>query len=553
MADPGDPAADERRYPSRQRRPPGQFWVASTALGEVREPNTVKEALSSPQAADWQSAMDEEMHSLISNGTWILEQPPPGAKVIPVKWIYKVKRGPDGRIERYKARLVAKGFKQVEGIDFNEVYAPVSKHTTLRAFLAMVAREDMELDHLDVKTAFLNGDLEETIYMQQPPGYEQGAPGVACRLLKSLYGLRQAPRAWHLKLKDKLESMDFKVSSADPGLYILDPLSGPALYLAVYVDDILPASKSKALMADVKAKLMKSFDTRDLGPATQFLGMQIVRNRSKRTLTLSQERMTAEILNKYGLSDARPRSVPISAGTQLIGAKSDDELLDTAQFGYAELVGSLLYLSVCTRPDIAQAVGALSRFMSKPTPAHWSVAKSLLRYLAGTIDYGIFFKPDQLDYFVGHCDADYAGDLDTRRSTIGYVFTFHGAAISWSSRLQPTVAASTAEAEYMSASAAVKEALWLMRLFAELGYGTHAVNLFSDNQAALSLMKHPITSAKSKHIDVLYHFARERVSRGEIVVSYCPTAEMVADCMTKPLPPAKFVYCRDKMGVKKVT
>ena len=494
--------------------------------------------------------MDEEIESLLSNHTWELVPAPPGSTIIPVKWIFKTKRGPDGRVERYKARLVAKGFKQVEGIDYNEVYAPVSKHTTLRAFLALVAKEDLELDHLDVKTAFLNGELEETIYMQQPPGYEQGS-GLVCRLHKSIYGLKQAPRAWHTKLNEKLTEMGFTASAADPGLYVLSPPDMSPLYLAVYVDDILPASKSVDLMKEVKSNLMTTFDTRDLGAATQFLGMEIMRDRPGRTLKLSQSQMVTALVDKYDLSHAKPKSTPLVPGTQLSAAKSDDELLDTTLYHYSELIGSLLYLSVCTRPDIAQAVGALSRFMAKPTAEHWTAAKSVLRYLASTPDIGIVFSPDDSDYPVGYCDASYASDLDTRRSTTGYVFRFHSGAISWSSRLQPTVAVSTAEAEYMAASAAVKEALWLTYLFADLGFALRPVKLLTDNQAALSLMKHPIASARSKHIDVLYHFARERVARGEIIVRYVPTSEMVADTMTKALPRDKFIYCRDNMGVHK--
>jgi len=508
------------RYPKRQRQQTKPWWQAASAINAVPDPITVRQAMASPQAAEWRQAMDEEVESLLANQTWTLEPVPPGATIIPVKWIFKVKRGPDGRVERYKARLVAKGFKQVEGIDYNEVYAPVSKHTTLRALLAICAKEDLELEHLDVKTAFLHGELEEVIYMQQPPGYEQGS-GLVCRLHKSIYGLKQAPRAWHTKLKEKLTESGFTVSSADPGLYILSPPDGPSLYLAVYVDDILQASKSTELMKQVKSNLLATFDSRDLGPATQFLGMEISRNRPQRTIKLSQVQMVKTLTDKYGLSQAKPKSTALTTGITLTAAKPDDELLDTSAYPYSELIGSLLYLSVCTRPDIAQAVGALSRYMANPTPEHWTAARGVLRYLAGTQDFGIVYSPDDMAYPVGYCDANYAGDVDTRRSTTGYVFKFHTGAISWSSRLQPTVAVSTAEAEYMAASAAVKEAIWLSHLFADLGYELRPVQLFSDNQAALSLMKHPIASARSKHIDVLYHFARERVARGVEDVLVC--------------------------------
>ena len=229
--------------------------------------------------------------------------------------------------------------------------------------------------------------------------------------------------------------------------------------------------------------------------------------------------------------------------------KTEGEPLDNDVHNYAELVGSLLYLSITTRPDIAQAVGALARYMSCATTAHWQLAKGVLRYLAGTLDYGITYGGTGFEPLVGYCDADYAGDLDTRRSTTGYVFLLNSGAISWSSRLQPTVAVSTTEAEYMAAAHAIKEGLWLRKLLGDIGVNENCIRMFSDNQACLSLLKHPISSNRSKHIDVLHHFARERVCRGEVSISYCNTAAMLADCLTKPLAESKFRFCLNGMGV----
>ena len=543
-------------YPQRNRRAPGQWWMASpqanimAAAADVKiniEPATYQEALAAPDAEQWKQAMDEEMASLHANGTWVLEPLPAGVKAIPVKWVFKLKHDASGNIERYKARLVAKGFMQREGIDFNEVYAPVSKAATMRTLLSLVAADDLELEQLDIKTAFLNGDLEETIYMQQPPGYQEGGSGMACRLVKALYGLRQAPRAWHTRLKAELEAIGFTATEADASLFVRYH-KDHAVYLLVYVDDILIVSSSAESVKGVKDMLTSTFDLRDLGEASMFVGLEIQRDRAARTLTIRQSRMANDLVARYGMQQAQPKAIPLTVGTQLTKASDDSQLLDKQQFGYAELIGSLLYLSVCTRPDIAQAVGALSRFMAAPTFQHWQAARGVVRYLSGTVHTGISYG-HVVAPLVGYCDADFAGDVDTRRSTTGYVFVLNGGAISWSSRRQPTVALSTAEAEYMAAAHAIKEALWLRKLFADLRVPVDAIDLRSDNQAAIALLKNPIASNRSKHIDVLHHFARERVIRGEVCITYCSTHQQLADCLTKPVGEAKFLVCLSGWGM----
>ena len=538
------------RYVADGRNPAASYSAtALVAAVDLEEPKSYTEALSCNSAELWQQAMDEEMASLLSNNTWSLETPPPGVKPIPVKWVYKIKRDGDGNIERYKARLVAKGFKQQEGIDYDEVFAPVSKYATLRALLAKAATDDMELHLLDIKTAFLNGDLEETIYICQPEGYVQGDSTLACRLNKTLYGLKQAPRAWHNRLHRELESYGYRASEADPGLYIYNGKAAN-IYLLVYVDDILIASTDKGLIQGVKQRLLETFDARDLGEASTYLGMNITRDRGSGTIKISQPRMTNDLISKFGMDDSKIRSIPVSASIKL--TKDEGEPLDKAKYPYSELLGSLMYLSACTRPDIAFATGSLARYMANPTIVHWQAAKGVLRYLAGTADYGITFggsDSGDLEPF-GYCDADYAGDIDTRRSTTGYVFTLNGGAISWQSKRQPTVAASTTEAEYMAAAAAVKEGLWVRKLLSDLGINTKTIHILADNQSAIKILRNPISSLRSKHIDVIHHFARERVMRNEVVFTYTPTNMMIADALTKSLAGDKFIFCREGMGVK---
>ena len=547
-------AAGDRQRPARAAAGiPASIWQkdaykitgrsnAAANVASIKEPATLEEALSSEDAALWRRAMDEEMASLLANDTWTLEKTPPGITPIPVKWVFKIKRDANGNIERYKARLVAKGFKQREGIDYEEVFAPVSKYATLRTVLAVAAAEDLDLHQLDIKTAFLNGELEEDVYVRQPPGYEEGGGGMACHLRKALYGLKQAPRAWHLRLKAEMETMGFTQSEADPGLFIRK--GGGLAIIVTYVDDLMIATPGVAATAEIKQRLMNTFDARDLGEATFFLGMTITRDRARCTIKLAQERLTTDLLSKYGMLDAKALSTPLNPNTKLT---KEGEPLDRETYGYSQLVGSLMYLSVCTRPDIAQAVGALARYMARPTTAHWQAAKGVLRYLAGTAQLGIIFGGQETG-LQAYTDADYAGDIDTRRSTTGYVYIFNGGAISWSSRLQQTVAASTTEAEYMAAAAVVKEGLWMRKLFNDLGLDT-SILINADNQSAIKLLKNPIFSMRSKHIDVVYHFARERVARGEVSFQYIRTDLMVADALTKPVPTNKFNFCRAAMGV----
>lgn len=515
--------------------------TASAYTMSIAEPLTMEEAMSGDQAHEWKSAMDDEYASLLENKTWTLEKPPPEVKPIPVKWVFKVKRDANGDLERYKARLVVKGYRQQEGIDYQEVFAPVSKYSTLRAVLSIAAAEDMEIHQLDIKTAFLNGELEEDVWCEQPQGYESGK-GLACHLQKSLYGLKQAPRAWHLKLKAELEKMGFEESCADPGLFI--KRSGSPIYLLIYVDDIaLVTNDTKELQA-TKSKVMEVFEARDLGPCSYFLGMDVIRDRENRTIMLAQRRMIADLLATYSMTEAKSLSTPLSVATKLT---KDGEPLDKEVLPYAQLIGSLMYMSICTRPDIAQAVGALARYMANPTHEHWQAAKGVLRYLAGTTDYGILYG--STTGLEAYCDADYAGDIDSRRSTTGYLFMLNGGAISWSSRLQQTVAASTTEAEYMAAAAAIKEALWMRRLLAELSHDPGTIVIKADSQSAIKLLKNPIISMRSKHIDVIYHFARERVARKDVAFEYIRTDHMAADSLTKALPAPKFVFCRTAMGV----
>ena len=410
----------------------GEAFVTEGVIDEsaydfIPEPGTYEEAVSSPQAELWIAAMDEELASLMKHGTWDVVDTPAGVKVLGVKWVFKIKRDDKGNIERFKARLVAKGYEQVAGRDFDQVFAPVSKFSTLRVLLAVVAARDLELHQLDIKTAFLQGDLEEEVYIQQPPGYPLGA-GKVCLLSKALYGLRQAPRAWHKKLDSALVQMGYKASTGDPSLYF-----DGETYLLIYVDDILIASASMAAVSRLKEQLAAAFEVKDLGEAHTYLGISITRDRKMRTLTMNQERMILGLLEEFGLKDCKGRNVPLTAG--LVMCKGDGTLLPEREKGrYMRLVGCMNFLNTCTRVDIAYAMSSLSRYMSCPTTVHWAAAIGVLKYLAGTSQVGLGFGGKELKY-EAYCDANYAADPDTRKSTTGFVFMLGGGAVSWCSKI----------------------------------------------------------------------------------------------------------------------
>ena len=510
------------------------------------EPQSLKEVRNRPDAALWDESMCEEMCSLQQKLVYKLTELPSGKKALPSRWVYKIKRDEMGRVVSYKSRVVAKGYLQRTGmsggLSSEETFAPASNMSTLRVLLSLVAQRDYDAHHLDVKTAFLNGELETEVYIKCPPGFE--VPGKVWKLEKALYGLRQAAQAWHKKLKASLLGAGFSVSLADPCLYMMK-VHGECVYMLVHVDDCLVAGSTTGVQT-VKTAIKALFDVKDTGPVSFFLGLQVVRDRTARKLWLGQPRYVETVLEQLCMADCKPRVTPLDCGTQL--NKVGEHLKPDVPF--SALVGSLLYLSTSTRPDIAHAVGMLSRFVSNPCVKHWKAAKSVLRYLSGTRNLGLCYG-DCTQTFVGYTDSDFAGDVNQRKSTGGFVFMYGGSAVAWSSKLQTIVATSTCEAELVAAARGVKEALYFGKLLTDLHGVFRAVTICVDNQAAIVLLRNPAAGAhtRAKHVDVCYYFARHRVAIGDVKVEYIATTHMVADVMTKQLPGPAFRTHRTNMGV----
>ena len=428
-------------------------------------------------------------------------------------------------------------------MDYTETFAPVVRAESLRALLALAVQRKMAIHQMDVQTAYLNGDLEEEIYMEQPPGYVQkGSERLVCRLKKSLYGLKQVGRCWNKKLVHFLKERGFVQSVCDPSVfYKLEPLT----LLTIYVDDLILLTGSEEEMSELKEVLASGFKMTDQGKLHYILGIEAESRNG--VLKLSQRKYVEQILEKFGQAQANVLSTP--ADPSVVLRKEDGSSKPVNPTFYQAIVGSLLYLALQTRPDIQYAVGSCARFCASPNESHLTAAKRIMRYLKGTQEYGIVFRPEK-EPLIGYADADYAGDVDDRKSTSGYIFQFGGSSpVSWYSGKQKCVSTSTSCAEYIALGAAAREAIYLQHLFEELGVTHKPVTIFEDNQSTIAMVKNPVHHSRQKHIEVQAHFIRDEQEKGTISVIYCPTGRMNADVFTKALPRVAFTESLHRLGI----
>jgi hypothetical protein len=467
--------------------------------------------------------------------------------------VYRIKEEAEGR-KRFKTRLVVKGFDQEKGIDFNEIFSPVVKMTTIRTVLGLAAAWDLELEQLDVKTAFLHGDVEEELYMEQPHGFvKKGQENLYCKLNRSLYGLKQAPRQWYIKFDRFMTENNFTRCESDPCVYFKRLSNGAFVILLLYVDDMLVAGTNKRIVKELKEKLASNFDMKDLGAAKKILGMTITRDRKKKEITLSQQQYIDKVVERFGMADAKIAPLPLAGHFRLsseLCPKTQEEKDFMEKIPYKSAVGSLMYAMVSTRPDIAHAVGVVSRFMSNPGKTHWEAVKWILRYLKGTSDYALCFGGNKVQ-LLGYTDSDFAGDLDKRRSTTGYTFMFAGAAISWASRLQHCVALSSAEAEYLALSEGAREMIWLQRLLGDLKVHQEEYHLFCDSRSAIFMAHNHSSQRRSKHVDAHAHFVRHAVEEGKLKIIKIDTKINPADIFTKVVTQEKFECAKTSLGLVK--
>lgn len=530
----GTPSGVRRSTRLQSHAAPDVMYTNYSLMARVlksRDPIHLGEALAQPV---WRKAMEIELQAIHQNDTWELVPRPQHKKVIGVKWVYKTKYLRDGSLDKHKARLVVKGYAQRPGLDFDDTFAPTARVTTIRTVLAVAGKQRWPIYQMDVKSAFLNGDVKEEIYVEQPPGFfTSKTKDMVYRLKKALYGLKQAPRVWNEKIDMFFCKIGFSRSKADPQLYVY--LEKPLVAIIVlYVDDLIITGNHVTFLESTKLKLQSQFDMTDMGVLHYFLGLEVYQHQTG--IFISQQRYVSELLLSFGMEDSRTITSPMDVN-QKFSIDTDSPPADIHL--YRKLIGSLIWL-LNTRCDLSFPVSLLAGFMGKPLLIHWHAGLRILRYLKTTPALGLFYEADTKDStslsIYGWTDSDWAGDVDHRRSTTGYCFTLGSGAISWSSKKQPTVSLSSTEAEYRAACTSTCEVVWLRRLLGELGFPQQAPTLLlCDNQSCLAIARNPVFHTRTKHIEVQYHFIREKLLNGEICLEYCHTDSNHADLFTKPL------------------
>ncbi|PKU80918.1 Retrovirus-related Pol polyprotein from transposon TNT 1-94 [Dendrobium catenatum] len=513
----------------------------STCASEApTAPSTFSEA---NKSIEWRRAMADEFFALQTQGTWSLVSPPLNSSVLGCKWTYHLKLHSDGSIAKHKARLVALGNHQEYGMDYTETFSPVAKLPTIRILLTIALHNDWPVQQLDVVNAFLHGSLSETVYMSQPPGFEDAThPNHVCLLHKAIYGLKQAPRQWYNTLTSFLVSLGFSHSTSDPSLLILTK-GNIKLFLLIYVDDILLTGNDPTALNNTINQLQQQFRMKILGPVSSFLGISITRTQD--SYFLGQKLYAQSILQTAKLEACKPLSNPTC--TKLPQVFSSDPVLDDPVM-YRRITGSLQYLTL-TRPDISFSVNLLSQHMHQPQPNHVFLLKRLLRYIQGTLHYGIPIHKSNFR-LSAYSDADWAGDPISRKSTSGYCSYLGTTLISWTVKKQTTVARSSTESEYRSLAALAADVIWIRRILTDFGIPQDVpTDIFCDNTSAIALANNHVFHARTKHIEIDHRFLRDHIQQGTIRILPISTKDQIADILTKSLSTPRFHELRSKLKV----
>lgn len=447
-----------------------------------------------------------------------------------------------GTVVRNKARLVAQGFRQEEGIDFDESFAPVARLEAIRIFLAYAAFKNFKVYQMYVKSAFLNGLLQEEVYVEQPPGFVNLThPNYVFKLDKALYGLKKAPRAWYDTILKFFLDHDFVIGTVDKTLFKFVK-DDHILLVQIYVDDIIFGSTNPKLCEKFSKIMQEKFEMSMMGELTFFLGLQV--KQLEKGIFINQSKYTRELIKKFGMENCSA-ATPMSASIKLDKYEGGIPVDITMFRG---LIGSLLYLTA-SRPDIMYAVGLCARFQVAPRQSHYIAAKRILKYLKGTINVGLWYPKDSSFNLIGYSDADYAGCKIDRKSTSCSCQFLGDRLISWFSKKQTSIATSTAEAEYLAAESCCAQILWIQQQLRDYGIRSKEAPILCDNTSAISITYNPVLHSRTKHVDIRHHFIREHVMKKDIRLEYISTDLQAADIFTKPLPDAKFSFFRNILGL----
>ena len=559
-------------------------------VGSIVEPSTMNQVMKSKQKAFWLAAARKEIDAQETNGVWALvpaSQVPTGLKPIKCRWVFKVKQNADGTIDKYKARVVVKGYEQVPGIDFHDTYAPTLHLKSLKLMLALVAELDLELKQADYTTAFLNAPIEEALYMEQPPGFVRPPPSgstdhkdrLVCKLLKSLYGTKQAPHNWNKMVHNFMLELGFRPLVSDTCVYVKRSATGRLFIISLYVDDKVIGyhKQDQAEWEALLKKIQGTFKIEVKEECQWILQMAIARDRSQRTLYLSQEKYVRDVVDRFrhlfpAGPDGKPhlrRRLNPTGSTKIEMSGADGTIVPATAEEinlYQQIIGSLMYAATHTRIDIAYVTGLLARYSSNPQPHHFLAALRVLEYLNSHPDLSLVFRGTSTGSIAdlklsiqAYSDADWAGCNDTRRSTTGTIILLNGNIIHWNSVKQRTVATSSTEAEYMALADTAKEIKWfnawlkevLLVVPQEFELGSPST-IHVDNTAAIALTAPGASHNRTKHIDVRYHFVREQVKAGDLQLVWINTTKQLADLLTKQLPVDTFKGLVSKLMVQTV-
>jgi transposase InsO family protein len=535
-------------YPQRENRGklPKHFdsyeiYYANTE--DLQEPKNVQEVMLRPDKELWIAAMKEELESIEQNKTWELVNLPINRKPIGCKWVFKLKRDVKGKISKYKARLVAQGFSQMYGTDYDEVFAPVVRQSTFRILLSVAGKRKLKVKHYDVRTAFLNGELEEEIYIRQPPGFVNGSK--CYRLKKALYGLKQAARTWNKAIHKILREFGYIQSKHDKCLYMKGD-GHNICYILIYVDDLVIASRNESEINKIAKYIGSNFGLNDLGEIRYFLGIEIEKDVDGNFL-ISQSNYIDKIVKMSGLADAKSSKTPLDPGYEKL--KHEKYLKDSKI--YQQIIGQLLYISTNTRPDISSSVSILSQKLSRPSETDYVEAKRIIKYLKGTRNFKLELSSSKKEQNLnGFSDANWAESRIDRKSNSGHLFMLNGGTVSWACRKQNCVALSSTEAEYIALSEASQEAVWLKGICSDFNINmSKAIVIQADNQSCIKMTDCEKFSNRSKHIDTKYHFIKDLKNNNVISLKYVSSENNVADLLTKPLGSTRIKFLRSKANI----